>query len=178
MESEHGERTQRGYAIERESQENREKLNALALEIDRAVERRRTNDERCAELEARAAGAQAEIGNAEEQVARLRSELEANRATLESANAEVAAAQQELQQRQQDAAAAATWLMDVERQQEQRRDSILQAVLAASGVRNRITQAEERMAALDREAQRLRDETSAGSQQLETFAARTTGIGV
>ncbi len=178
MESEHGDRTQRGYAIERESQENREKLNALALEIDRAAERRRTNDERCAELEARAAGAQAEIGNAEEQVARLQSELEANRATLESANAEVAAAQQELQQRQQDAAAAATWLMDVERQQEQRRDSILQAVSAASAVRNRITQAEERMAALDREAQRLRDETSAGSQQLETFGGQRGQLGL
>src|SRR5208337_3453213 len=40
MEGEHGERTQRGYAIERESQENREKLNNLALEIDRAAARR------------------------------------------------------------------------------------------------------------------------------------------
>ncbi len=178
MESEHGDRTQRGYAIERESQENREKLNTLALEIDRAAERRRTNDERCAELEARAAGAQAEIVNAEEQVARLQSELEANRATLESANADVAAAQQDLQQRQQDAAAAATWLMDVERQQEQRRDSILQAISAASTVRNRITQAEERMAALDREAQRLGDETSAANQQLESFGGQRGQLGL
>jgi chromosome segregation protein len=178
MESEHGDRTQRGYAIERESQENREKLNTLALEIDRAAERRRTNEERCAELDARAAGAQAEIGNAEEQLARLQSELETNRATLESANADVAAAQQELQQRQQDAAAAAAWLMDVERQQEQRRDSILQAVSAASAVRNRITQAEERMAALDREAQRLRDETSVANQQLESFGGQRGQLGL
>ena len=178
MESEHGDRTQRGYAIERESQENREKLNTLALEIDRAAERRRTNEERCAELEARAAGAQAEIVNAEEQFARLQSELETNRATLESANADVAAAQQDLQQRQQDAAAAAAWLMDVERQQEQRRDSILQAVSAASAVRNRITQAEERMAALDREAQRLRDETSAANQQLESFGGQRGQLGL
>ncbi len=178
MESEHGDRTQRGYAIERESQENREKLNTLALEIDRAAERRRTNEERCAELDARAAGAQAEIGNAEEQLARLQWELETNRATLESANADVAAAQQELQQRQQDAAAAAAWLMDVERQQEQRRDSILQAVSAASAVRNRITQAEERMAALDREAQRLRDETSVANQQLESFGGQRGQLGL
>ena len=104
MEAEHGERTQRGYAIERESQENREKLNTLALEIDRAAERRRTNEERCAELDARSAGAQAEIGNTEEQFARLQQELETNRATLESANADVGRAQQELQQRQQEAA--------------------------------------------------------------------------
>ena len=78
-----------------------------------------------------------------------------DRATLESANADVASAQQELQQRQQEASAAAASLVEVERQQEQRRDAILQAVSAASAVRNRITQAEERIAALDREAQRL-----------------------
>ena len=63
MESEHGDRTQRGYAIEREGQENREKLNTLALDLDRAAARRRTNEERCAELDARSAGAQAEIAN-------------------------------------------------------------------------------------------------------------------
>src|SRR5271167_1247184 len=48
MEAEHGERTQRGYAIERESQVNRDKLNAVVLEIDRAAARCRTNEERCA----------------------------------------------------------------------------------------------------------------------------------
>ena len=122
MEAEHGERTQRGYAIEREGNENREKLNALVMEIDRAIARRRTNEERCAELDARSAGAQAEVGSTEEQLARLQQELEANRGILESANADVALAQEELQQRQQEASlAAATTLMEVERQQELRR---------------------------------------------------------
>ncbi len=91
MESEHGDRTQRGYAIEREGQENREKLNTLALDLDRAAARRRTNEERCAELDARSAGAQAEIANTQEQATRLQQELETDRATLESANADVAA---------------------------------------------------------------------------------------
>ncbi len=81
MEAEHGERTQRGYAIEREGQENREKLNSLALDLDRAAARRRTNEERCAELDARSAGAQAEIANTEEQLGRLQQELETDRAT-------------------------------------------------------------------------------------------------
>src|SRR5271166_2783851 len=178
MEVEHGERTQRGYAIERESQENREKLNTLALEIDRAAARRRTNEERCAELDARSAGAQAEIGNTEEQLTRLQQELETNRATLESANADVTAAQQELQQRQQEASAAASSLMVVERQQEQRRDAILQAVGTTSALRNRITQAEERMAALDREAQRLHAETLAAHQQLESFGGQRGQLGL
>ncbi len=178
MEAEHGERTQRGYAIERESQENREKLNTLALEIDRAAARRHTNEERCSELDARSAGAQAEIANTEEQFARLQQELEANRATLESANADVASAQQELQQRQQEASVASILLADVERQQEQRRDAILQAVSAASAVRNRITQAEERIAALDREAHRLQDETAAALQQIETFGGQQGQLGL
>jgi len=178
MEAEHGERTQRGYAIERESQVNRDKLNAVVLEIDRAAARCRTNEERCAELDVRSAGAQAEIGNTEERFARLQEELESNRATLESASADVAAAQQELQQRQQESSTAASSLMDVECQQEQRRDAILHAVSAASALRNRITQAEERMAALDREAQRLLDETAAAHQQLESFGGQQGQLGL
>ena len=178
MEGEHGERTQRGYAIERESQENREQLNTLSLEIDRAAARRRTNDERCAELDARAAAAQAETANTEAQLARLQQELEANRATLESANVDVAHAQQESHARQQEASAAAASLLEVERQQEQRRDAILIAVSATSAVRNRITQAEERIAALDREAQRLHDETAAAVLQLETFGGQQGQLGL
>ena len=178
MDGEHAGRTQRGYAIEREGQENREKLNSLALDLDRAAARRRTNEERCAELDARSAGAQAEIANTEERSARLQQELETDRATLESANADVANAQQELQQRQQEAAGAAASLIEVEHQQEQCRDAILQTVSAASAVRNRITQAEERIVALDRDSQRLHDETSAAQQQLESFGGQRGQLGL
>ncbi len=178
MDGEHAGRTQRGYAIEREGQDNREKLNSLALDLDRAAARRRTNEERCAELDARSAGAQAEIANTEERSARLQQELETDRATLDSANADVANAQQELQQRQQEAAATSASLVEVERQQEQCRDAILQTVSAASTVRNRITQAEERIAALDRDSQRLRDETSAAHQQLESFGGQRGQLGL
>ena len=178
MEGEHGERTQRGYAIEREGNENRDKLNAVVMEIDRAIARRRTNEERCAELDARSAGAQAELGNAEAQLARLQQELEENRDILQSANADVAQAQDELQQRQHEATLASGTLMDVERQQELRRSSILQAVSAASSVRNRITQAEERIAALDREARRLEEETATAHQQLESFGGQRGQLGL
>jgi chromosome segregation protein len=178
MEAEHGERTQRGYAIEREGQDNREKLNSLALDLDRAAARRRTNEERCAELDARSAGAQAEIANTEERSARLQQELETDRATLASASADVAAAQQELQHRQQEAATASTSLIEVEKQQEHRRDAILQAVSASSSVRNRITQAEERIAALDRESHRLNDEAASANQQLESFGGQRGQLGL
>jgi len=177
MEGEHSERTQRGYGIEREGSENREKLNTIVMEIDRAIARRRTNEERCAELDVRSAGAQAEVGSTEEQLTSLQQELEANRGILESANADVALAGEELQQRQQEATSAVATLMEVERQQELRRNAILQAVSAASSVRNRITQAEERIAALDREARRLEDETRAANQQLESFGGQRGQLG-
>ena len=178
MDAEHGECTQRGYAIDREVQENREKLAALALEIDRAGARCRTNEERCAELDARAAGAQAEIAHTEEQLGHLQQELAVNRTTLDSASADVAAAQDELAQRQQEAAAAAAILMKVDHEQEQRRNSILEAVAEASAVRNRITQAEERMAGLEREGQRLRVETQAGNRQLESLGGQRGQLGL
>ena len=45
-------------------------------------------------------------------------------------------------------------------------------------MRNRITQAEERIAALDREAQRLQDETAAALLQLETFGGQQGQLGL
>ena len=91
---------------------------------------------------------------------------------------DVAHAQHESQAAQQQASATAASLLDVERQQEQRRDAILNAVSATSAVRNRITQAEERIAALDREAQRLQDETAAAILQLETFGGQQGQLGL
>jgi chromosome segregation protein len=178
MDAEHSDRTQRGYAIEREGNENREKLNAIVMEIERAMARRRTNEEHCAELDARSAGAQAEVGSAQEQLARLQQDLDANRGILESASADVALAQEELTQRQQEASFAAATLMEVERLQEVRRSAILQAVSEASAVRNRMTQSEERVAALDREARRLQEETSSANQQIESFGGQRGQLGL
>ena len=45
-------------------------------------------------------------------------------------------------------------------------------------MRNRITQAEERIVALDRDSQRLHDETSAAQQQLESFGGQRGQLGL
>ena len=68
--------------------------------------------------------------------------------------------------------------MQLESQQEQRRSHILQAVSQGSTVRNRITQAEERLAALERDAQRLNSEVAAANQQLETFGGQRGQLGL
>ncbi len=172
MDSEHAERTQHGYAIDLETKQTRERLNQVQLEIERATARRRNNEERCAELTARAAAAEAEASSASGQLRRLEDELSANQQVLESAAADVASAQQERQQRQSESQQAAQRLMEVERNQEQQRRQMLDAVNAASGVRNRMTQAEERIAALQREAERLQAELSSANHQVETFGGQ------
>ena len=103
LEAEHAERTQRGYAIETEIRENRERLNQIKLETDRAHAQRRHNEERCAELVVRAASSEAELAQAQHRLSALEAERESNRQILESAAADLAAAQQELARCQQEA---------------------------------------------------------------------------
>ena len=158
--------------MENESRQTREKLNHLQLEMDRASTRRRTNEERCAELLARSASAEAELNSTSAQLQKLEEELHTNQQVLESAAADVAGAQQERNQRQSEAAQASQRLMEVEQSQERERRQMLEAMNAAAAVRNRITQAEERIAALERESSRLQQELASANQQVESFGGQ------
>jgi chromosome segregation protein len=171
-EAEHSERTQRGYAIESELTRNAQAANALALETERATGRRASNQERCAELEARTAAAEAELERAQMHLISLVAELDENRQFAESAAAEVAAAQHEWQIRQEEAQSAGVSLADMERQQEARRQSVLEVMSSAAQARNQIIQTEESMAALDRESQRLEREMAAAQTDIEAFGGK------
>jgi chromosome segregation protein len=172
FEAEHGERTQRGYSIEAELRENRDRIAQIALEIDRAHARRKHNEERCAELLARAASAEAELVQSSQRLTALEAEREANRQLLESAAADFAAAQSDLALCQQDAAAAATSLAEIERQQEESRVVIFDIVSSASRLRNQLAQAEERLAGIDREGRRLDAEITNANVQIEAFGGQ------
>jgi chromosome segregation protein len=172
FEAENSERTQRGYAIDAELRQNRDRLAQIAIEIDRGQARRRTNEERCAELMARSASWEAELGQARSRSTSLEEELSSNHQILESAAADLAAAQHELSLSRQDATTAAADLTSLERELEQGRAAVMEAVSAASHLRNQLTQAEERLAAVDREAQRLENEVSAAASQVEAFGSQ------
>jgi len=172
LEVEHGERTQRGYAIETEIRENRERLNQIKLESERAHAQRRHNDERCAELVVRSAAFEAELAQAQHRVAALETERDSNRQLLESAAADFRAAQQELAHCQQEAADAANALAELESRQEASRSAIMEIVANASNLRNMLTQAEERLAAVGREAQRLQVEMATANSQVEAFGGQ------
>ncbi len=169
MEAEVSERTQRGYTIETEIRENGGRLNEIKLEVDRNRAQRRHNEERCNELTARTASSEAEIEQARAKLAVLEEELSSNRQILNSAAADVAAAQQELEASQQQASFAEGALEELERRQEQSRIAILDCVASLANLRNQLTQAEERMAAADRESQRLHAEMATARTQAEIF---------
>ena len=171
-EAEHSERTQRGYAIETETRQNRERLNQIAIEGDRGKARIRTNEERCAELMVRTASAETERGQAQARLTALEEERNGHRQTLDSAAADLLAAQQELALSQQEAAGAAMNLAMLEQEQEAHRGTILEAVGGASNLRNQLTQSEERLAGIGREEQRLRAEITTASSQSESFGGQ------
>jgi chromosome segregation protein len=172
LDAEHSERTQRGYAVNSESQQNRERLNQIVIEIDRANARKRTNLERCGELDLRAEAAEGELAQARARLTELESELEANRQVLESAAAELGAARNELHLSQQEALAASNALTAQEALQEQLRAGIMQAVASAADLRNQLARAAERLAAAERESQRLETEITTGAAQVEVFGAQ------
>jgi chromosome segregation protein len=172
LEAEHGEGTERGYSIEAELRENRDRLSQIDLEIDRARARRRHNDERCAELVVRSASAEAELAQARHRLTSLEAERDSNRQVLESAAADLAAAQHELTLSHQEAAAAAAALAELEHQQEESRVAIFDTVSSISRLRNQFAQAEERLAGADREARRLQSEITSANLQVEAFGGQ------
>jgi chromosome segregation protein len=172
LEAEHSERTQRGYTIETETRQNRERLNQIVLEGDRGKARIRTNEERCAELIVRTASAEAELAQAQNRLTALVDERDANQQLLDSAAIDLRAAQQEHDLSLQETANAAINLAMLEHEQEAHRVAILEAVGGASNLRNQLTQSEERLAGIGREEQRLHLEIATASSQAETFGGQ------
>ncbi len=171
-EGEHSERTQRGYSIETETRQNRDRLNQIAIEGDRGKARIRTNEERCAELIARMASAESELAQTQARLAALEQERDGHQQSLDSAAADLTAAQQEYNLSQQETAHAAIGLAMLEQEQEAHRAAILQAVGGASNLRNQLTQSEERLAGIGREEQRLRSELATASSQSQMFGGQ------
>ena len=172
LESEHSERQQRGYAIESETRQNRERLSQIAMEVDRGQARRKTNQERCEELVVRSASSEAELAQAQSRLTALEEERNGHQSVLDTATAALETAQEELALSQQDSATAAANLAALEREQEEGRASMLQTVGSASNLRNQLTQAQERLAGMDREEQRLRAEIATATTQAETFGGQ------
>jgi chromosome segregation protein len=170
LEAEQTERRQRGYAIESEMRENRERLSQIKLETDRALATRRHNEERCREFEARSAAEQADLAQIRARLRTLEEERDGNRDVLDSAAADLFAAQQELAACEQEIRDASDRLAALEHGQEDSHSAILEAVNSAANLQNQLTQAAERIAAIDRQAERLRTEMANADFEVKAFA--------
>ena len=165
--------TERGYEIETSGQEAQTRANAAAVELERAAARERGNTERVAELEARAASAAAEIEQTRTQLAGIVDERAQQHAFLETAAGEARAFHQKVSARQQEARAAADEVFNAERQLEANRRHVMHLLALAGNARNSTAQAEESLAALEREAERLEAEMRQSRHELENLGVQS-----
>jgi len=157
--------TERGYELDREGQEVQGRANEASLELERAAARERANVERVSDLEARIAGAASELEVTRTQLAGVVEERGQQQAFLQTAADEARAFRQKVEARQQEARAAAEEVFGAERQLESTRRHAMHLLTTAGNARNHTAQAEESLAALEREAQRL--EAEIGQARIE-----------
>jgi len=165
--------TERGYEIEQSGQEAQTRANTAAVELERAAARERGNTERVSELEARVAAAAAEMEQTRTQLAGIVEERTQQHAFLETAAGEARAFHQRVAARQQEARSAAEEVFNAERQLEANRRHVMHLLTLAGNARNSTAQAEESLAALEREAERLEAEMRQSRNELEHLGVQS-----
>ncbi len=165
--------TERGYALDREGQEAQNRANSAAVELERAAARERANAERVGELEARMAAAAGELEQTRTQLGSIAEERSQQRSFLETAATEATSFHQKVQAHQQEARAAAEQVFNAERELESARRQAMHLLTLAGNARNSTAQAEESLAALEREAQRLEAEMGQARNELENLGVQS-----
>jgi len=107
LESEHSAGMARGYQLDSSAKDANARANQSSVELERATTREIANQERIAELQARAAAGTAELEQARLHLQGLVVERESHRLFLETAAAEAAGVRDESRQRQEQARDAA-----------------------------------------------------------------------
>ncbi len=171
LDSEHNTGRSRGYELENGAKEAQTRANQSAVELERAATRQTSNQERIAELEARAAAGAAELEQAKQNLENLTSERESQRAFLETAASEAASFREQAQARQTQAREAAAAVTSAEQRAEAGRRQAMQLLSQLGQVRNYAAQAEESLAALERDADRLATEMASAKGDLEALGS-------
>jgi chromosome segregation protein len=165
--------TARGYELDGEGLEAQNRANAAAVELERAAARQRSNTERVSELEARITAAGGELGQTRTQLAGIAEEREQQRSFMATAAEEARAFRAQVEARQQEARAVAEEVFAAERQLEASRRQVMHMLTLAGNARNYTAQAEESLAALEREAERLEAEMSQAQAEQENLGAQS-----
>ena len=163
--------TSRGYELDRQSQSANAQANAAAVELERAAARERSNSERVLELDSRLAATAAELEQTRAQSAQIAEERAQHKSFLENAAEEARAFRQQVEARQTEARAGAQQVFDAERQVESGRRNAMHLLTQAGAARNQTAQAEESLAALERDHQRLESEMSQARTEAASLGA-------
>jgi chromosome segregation protein len=165
--------TERGYELDREGQEAQNRASEAAVELERATARERANIERVSDLEGRISAAAAELEVTRTQLSGIAEERAQQHAFLETAAGEARAFRQKVEASQQEARTAAEEVFAAERQLESTRRHVMHLLTTAGNARNHTAQAEESLAALEREAQRLDAEMAQARNEQENLGVES-----
>jgi chromosome segregation protein len=165
--------TERGYELDREAQEAQNRANSAAVELERAAARERANTERVSELGARLAASAGELEQTRNQLTGIAEERSQQKTFLETAANEARAFHQQVETKQHQARAAADAVFNSERELEANRRHAMHLLTLAGNARNSTAQAEESLAALEREAERLQAETTQAGNELESLGVQS-----
>jgi chromosome segregation protein len=171
LDNEHSSGTTRGYELDAGAKQANARASQSAVELERAMARQNANQERIAELEARAAAGTAELERAKDQLATLTQERDAQGTFLESAAAEVAAFRQQADLRQRQARDAVVAVSGAEQRAEAGRLQAMQLISQLGQIRNQTAQGDESLSSLERDSERLANEISAAKRDLEALGA-------
>jgi chromosome segregation protein len=165
--------TERGYELDREGQDAKNRANTAAVELERAAARERSNAERVSELEARIAAAAGELETTRTQLGTIEEERQQQKAFMQTAAGEARAFHERVEERQHEARAAADEVFNAERKLEADRRHAMHLLTLAGNARNSTAQAEESLAALEREAERLNAEMNQARNEQESLGAQS-----
>ena len=171
LQGEYSTGTARGYSLDISAKEASAQASQAAVELERAVSRQSSNEERVAELDARTTSGAAELGQAKQHLDGLTTEREGQRRFLETAAADAANFRQQAQQKQQQMRDAAQAVGVAEQKLESGRRQAMQLLQQVAQARNQTAQSEEALAALEREASRLATEMAAAHRDLDALGA-------
>ncbi len=161
----------RGYEIDAQAKAASTSASESAVELERARTRQHSNEERIADLKARAAAGTAEREQSREQLDALTLEREQHRSFLATAASEAALFREKSQASQVAAREAAAQVASAEQRIEAARRQVMQLLSQAGQARNQTAQAEESLASLERDADRLASEASTARRDLDALGA-------
>ena len=164
--------TERGYALERASRTAQTEANAAAVELERATTREQANRERIAELETRLATLAAEAEQTREQSATIGEERTQQLQQQQRIGEQARSFREQTEARQREARQAAEAVAEMERRLETSRRSAMQLESRAGMTRTQVAQAEESLAALLREAERLDEESRRSASENDQMTAQ------